>query len=300
VIDFKEIQIEDKPIFDSFLTRKTYDSSEFTFTNLFIWRHAFQFRFSIINDLLCVIGNYHGKLPFSFPPIGSVTDSYSETVMVLADYFESVGSSFVLKAVTKDIKQVLESTLSGRFTFEPDRNNYDYVYSSSDLLNLSGKKYRTKRNHLNKFMTSYNFNYEPITSRNIEECLEMELEWADKRLDEEGILDERTAIIEAFSNYEALALEGGALRVNGNIQAFSLGELLNPNMAVIHIEKANTDYDGCYAAINQQFIEHCWRDIPFINREEDMGIPGLRRAKESYHPVMMIEKYTGILDREAV
>jgi len=88
------------------------------------------------------------------------------------------------------------------------------------------------------------------------------------------------------------------LRIDGKIQAFSLGELLNPEMAVIHIEKANTQYHGCYAMINQQFAEHCWKDVPYINREEDMGIPGLRQAKRSYHPVKMVEKYTGYLVEE--
>jgi len=299
VIDLKEIHIKDKPVFDSFLSRKTRCGSEFTFTNLFIWRDAYQFRYTIINDLLCIIGNYHGMLPFFFPPIGSGTDGLAEAVKTLKGWFESTGSSFVMKAVTNDMMQALETALPGCFTFEPDRNNHDYVYSSSDLLMLAGKKYRTKRNHLNKFMTSYSFTYEPITAQNMTECLDMEMEWADKRVDEEGILDEKTAIIEAFSNFKALGIKGGALRVNGRIQAFSLGELINPEMAVIHIEKANTDYEGCYAAINQQFIEHCFSGIPFINREEDMGIPGLRQAKESYHPVMMIEKYTGIFNREA-
>ncbi len=293
MIDFNEIQIEDKSLFDRFISQGICENSEFTFTNLFIWRHAYRFRYAVLADHLCVIGHYRGKMPLLFPPIGPGNDQYPKAMEMLKNYFSKVGTPFVMKAVTADQKSLLEHAMTDRITFKEDRNNYDYVYCTKDLIELEGKKYRQKRNHINKFKASYDYTFEPIDTTNIDACLETAVDWALQRSGDEGIQEEKRAILEMFENFEALSIKGAALRVGGTIQAFTLGEQLNHNTAVIHIEKANTDYHGSYTAINQMFAQHYLQEFSYINREEDMGIPGLRKAKESYHPTKMIVKYTG-------
>ena len=196
------------------------------------------------------------------------------------------------------MRMLIEQAMPGFFRYERDPNNDDYVYSTYDLINLEGKKYHQKRNHINRFLKNYEYTYESIDDSNIEECIAAEIEWLKGKEPDRSLQDEKIAIMEALNNFDQLGLKGGALRIDGKIQAFSIGDLLNPEMVVIHFEKANTEYHGSYAMINQQFAANCWKDIPYINREEDMGIPGLRKAKRSYHPIKMVEKYTAYLAKE--
>lgn len=295
--DFKNIEIEDKPIFDEYIRKKPHENSEFNFTNFFIWRYHYKLTFTVYEDHLCLIGQYRNKFPIIFPPLGSQEEGFDRALMMMVEYFQKNGFPVIIKAITEPIKEIMDKALPGVFRYEDDRDMYDYVYLSEDLINLKGRKYQKKRNHINKFKKRYEYSYEPITDDNVEECLIAAMEWAAVRSDDPGIMEERVAIVEALRNMETLGIKGGALRIHDKIQAFSLGEELNPDMAVIHIEKANTDYHGSYAMINQQFAEHCWSEYTYINREEDMGLPGLRKAKESYYPHKMIVKYTGYLNR---
>jgi len=294
-ITFKQIELEDKHIFDIYLSLNKHENSEFTFTNFFIWRHSDQLKYTVIDDHLCVLGLYQYKVPIIFPPLGDYKAGFDTALLKVIDYCKKNGLPIIIKAITEETKQVMEEALPGMFHFNPDRDNYDYVYLSEDLIHLKGRKFQKKRNHINKFISLYEYSYEPISESNIEECIVTEMKWVASRQKTIGINEEKSSVIEAFKNFDALNIVGGALRVEGKIEAFSVGELLNPDMAVIHIEKANIEYQGIYAMINQQFAAHCWNNVTYINREEDMGLPGLRKAKLSYNPVKMIKKYTGIL-----
>ena len=132
-----------------------------------------------------------------------------------------------------------------------------------------------------------------MTPEIVEECLQSDKEWFNicGALERDGATDEEKAMALVMQNYAALGLTGGVIRINGRIEAVSVGERLTSNMAVIHIEKANTEFDGTYTGINQQFAADAWKDFEFINREEDLGLEGLRKAKESYHPEKMVEKF---------
>lgn len=293
--DFKEIELGDKGIFDEYIGEKVHENSEFNFTNFFIWRYHYKLNFTVYQDHLCIIGRYRNAFPIIFPPLGVQKSGFDDALMALVEYFRLKGYPVLIKSITDPIKGIMEECLPGKFKYKQDRDMYDYVYLSEDMINLSGRKYQKKRNHINKFLKHYMYEYEPISDENIEECLIAEIEWAAGRPGDNGIEEEKAAIVEALRNMETLGIKGGALRINDRIQAFSLGEVLNPNMAVIHIEKANIDYEGCYAMINQQFAKNCWSDFKYINRQEDMGIHGLRRAKKSYYPIKMITKYTGHL-----
>jgi len=297
-ISYKEIELSDKPIFDYYFSLRPFENSEFTFTNLFIWRHSYKIEFAVIEDHLCLAGCYKNHFPILFPPVGKDLNKTGIVLERMIEDYKRRGFPIIIKGITEFYRDLFEQWAPGLLNYEEDYNNYDYVYLSKDLIKLEGRAYHSKRNHINQFIKSYEYQYESINENNIEECMIAEMEWAANRRDDPDLLHEKEAIMEALRNFDALQLKGGALRIDNKIQAFSLGELLNPDMAVIHIEKANINYKGCYAMINQQFAEHEWSQVTYINREEDMGIPGLRKAKESYHPVKMIKKFTGTLGNE--
>jgi hypothetical protein len=181
-----------------------------------------------------------------------------------------------------------------RFAITPDRDNSDYVYRTEDLINLEGNKYHGKKNHINKFKKNHSYEYSPLTPELVEQCLALEAQWCDIRHCElyPGLAGEERAIYEALTNMNHLDFKGGVILVNGKVEAFALGELLNPETAVIHIEKANPAFEGLYQLINQEFCAHEWAEVPFVNREQDLGEEGLRKAKLSYHPHHLVNKYT--------
>ena len=239
MITFKDIQLEDKPIFDQFFSAKHYENSEFSFTNMFIWRMSYRFKYAVINDHLCVMGEYRGKYPFIFPPISLSDSDYQKVLPMLAEVFHSKGYPLVLKSVPEQQKTEIEAALPGRIVFREDRNNFDYVYLSRELIELKGKRFRQKRNHINKFLKYYDYQYEEMSESNLEECLKTQHQWLSQQGDaeDESILEEKQAVEEIINNFHQLKLTGGVIRINGRVRAFSLGELFNPDMAVIHIEK---------------------------------------------------------------
>ena len=206
----------------------------------------------------------------------------------------------VLQRVTHRVRidRVEESFLQqyvdpDRYTWALDRNNCDYVYKTEELIQLSGKSYHRKKNHLNRFVKSYAFEYRPLDQDLVECVLEMQAAWCTLRecRDKPDLLSEDHAVYEALTRFEELDYQGGGIIMEGKVEAFSLGERLNTETAVIHVEKANPDIPGLYTVINQRFCQHAWFHMPFVNREQDLGIHGLRKAKESYLPHHMVNKY---------
>jgi hypothetical protein len=175
-----------------------------------------------------------------------------------------------------------------------DRDHSDYIYLTEDLIKLQGRKYHRKRNHIKQFKERYSYQYLALTPEWVSECLRLETEWCDLRHCEAipGLANESIAIKEALGNFGQLRIKGGVILIDGRVEAFTLGEPLNRETAVIHIEKANPAFEGLYPLINQAFLEHEWPEYLYVNREQDLGEEGLRKAKESYFPHQMINKYT--------
>ncbi len=205
------------------------------------------------------------------------------------------GRPFEMHGIYECMMERLQKAAPG-IEFIEDRDNWDYIYLREKLATLSGRKYHGQKNHFNAFRKAYpDYAYEAITAANKAECLAFGEAWCDARLHEDSsIACEKYAIQQAFHNFEALGLRGGAIRINGKIEAFSFGRKINDDTAVLHVEKANHAIRELYAVINKEFAAHAWEDVTYLNREEDMGIEGLRRAKESYHPEFMLKKYSVI------
>ena len=289
--EFVPLSLEHKETIDSLLARVVPVISEHTFTNLFIWRRHYGYRISGFEDGVLLLVEPPEEEPFFMPPMG-FADPYN-AVKACLGYLEERGSS---KGVHR-----MEQTVADKFLrkddtliLEPDRDNFDYVYLTKDLIDLAGRKYHRKKNHLNKFLKNFSFEYRNLTPDLLDDCFQLIEEWCILKNCEESpsLAGEAQAIQEALNNMETLSFKGGALLVEGRLEAFSLAEPLNPNTAVIHIEKANGDIQGIYAAINQQFLEHEWSSFEFVNREQDLGQEGLRKAKESYLPDHYVKKCT--------
>jgi uncharacterized protein len=290
--EFKPVEIGDRDFMRTRLWEYQPETSELNFTNLFIWRNHYGLRWSTLDRWILVIGENTAHGIAALPPIGP--GSRLEVTRALLKWMADGGRRVKEPRIDRaDQKLVSELADAEGFDIQPVRDHFDYVYQTKSLVELNGKNYRAKRNHLNYLFRTYPITYEPMEESHIQDCLKMADEWCEARRCQEdlNLESEWGATREALLNFKALGVEGGVVRVGGKVEAFTLGELLNSQTAVVHIEKANMEVRGLYAVINQQFCEKRWRDVPLINREQDLGEPGLRRAKLSYSPDQLIDKF---------
>ena len=289
---FRQLDPDDRDSIREILWAYQPETSELTFTNLFIWRRHYGTQWCLWRDtLLFLCSNADGSL-FGLPPVGPSVRT--EAVRLLLAWLREEKKQPQPCIARADIRLVQELTASPGFSFEPRREHFDYVYRTNDLIQLAGRKYHGKKNHVNKFRSSCSFTYEPITAEHVQACLKLQDAWCDcNRCSEDmNLMGEWEAIKELLGSSDGLAVQGGVILINGVVEAFTLGELLNKETAVVHIEKANAQIPGLYAVMNHQFCEYAWSGVQFVNREQDLGDEGLRQAKLSYHPERLVEKFT--------
>lgn len=287
---FKSVELEDQEVLLPYYKELNSRSCDDCFSNLYLWKHMEPMEYQI-NDGVCILKSKTPKFFFRFP-MGK-EEKLAEALEAMAALSEAEGVPFDIRYVTKEQFDIIEKAAPGRYHFEPDRDHWDYVYETEKLISLSGRKYHGKKNHINKFLREYSdWSFEPITDSNVEECFQMGLKWRVEN-DCDQLFEKRIEMCVALNSLRLLKelhLTGGLLRVDGKVAAYTIGEKVNEDTFVVHIEKAMTEVEGAYTVINQQFAEHVMADIPYVNREDDTGDEGLREAKESYHPVMMVEK----------
>lgn len=279
-------------MFDEYFQHGYYENSHFNFTNLFMWRKSYHITWAIEDSVIYMKANWQGS-EFALQPLGSAAKMQSAIARWLA-YFAAKGEAFSMYGVEKSFVEEVKKYDAAAFIIEEDRDNFDYVYRAEDLIQLAGRKYHSKKNHLNSFRKNYpDAVYLPITDEVITQCKLNINGWYKKHgtFDDPVLAAERGAIIEVLNNFAELKLQGGALLWQNRVIAFTFGEKLNTDTAVIHVEKADPDIRGAYPAINQAFVAQAWADMTYINREEDMGLEGLRKAKLSYKPEKLIEKF---------
>ena len=240
-----------------------------------------------------------GELVYMMP-IGN--GDLKKILDVLIEDAHREGEPLCLLGICEDMCAELEELMPGKFQFTADRDYADYLYLRTDLATLSGKKFQSKRNHVNKFKKTYNYEYTAITQDRIRECLDLEAEWckANNCDQHEGTGNERRALVYALHHFDELGLTGGILHVDGKIAAFTFGMPINQDTFGVHVEKADTRIDGAYAMINYEFANHIPEQYVYLNREEDLGIEGLRKAKLSYQPTIILEKHIACLKSEPV
>lgn len=262
-----------------------------------MWRKAYKIEWTVEAGFLCIRAEWQDS-HFVLLPFGPADDAALSAVLdKLMNHFAEQDWPFVLHGMERFMVELVERIKPGLFEFTADRDDFDYVYQAADLLELKGRKFHGKKNHANAFRKAYpEHRYVPLTKEITDSCIQLAIDWCEKNCEDghdESLECEKKAIIEALECMDELKLVGGAILLDGKVEAFTYGEQINDNTAVVHIEKANTAIRGLYPVINQEFCRHYWSQLTYINREEDMGLEGLRKAKESYHPVSMVEKFVG-------
>ncbi len=291
--DSREITVADKPLFDSIFAAAPPEVSAYTFTNIFAWRNAYSSTVSRLGDYVLVLSD-HGDRLACFQPLfvdGTGDDLPSRLPYVADEILRRSPRPVHFERLPTEAALVLEAA---GLQIESDRGNWDYLYSANDLITLAGRNYSAKRNQLSHAKARIDYEYVRMDADIADHCQEFACRWCLERNCDtvEGLRREKCAVYEMLTNFDVLGIEGGAIRSNGEILAFSFGEALNPETLVVHAEKADGSIDGLYQLINQEFCIAHAGDFRYVNREQDLGIPGLRKAKESYHPVRMIEVFT--------
>lgn len=290
MLKFRELTIEDKAWFDDMLSGCSYGILEYNFTTVFIWRKMTNLRIADTQD--CIILSTGAERPSFLYPYGKC--SGIEAVERIVAHCRENGIVPRLHSVMPCMRKELEEAYPGKWTYTLNRDAGDYIYETESLMTLKGKKLSSKRNHINRFEQAYpDWSYEKITKENIDEAYDMNLKWCSLMdcQNAPGLREEACAVKIAFKNFFDLKLDGGLLRANGKVVAFSMGERLDDNTYLVHIEKAFADVNGAYPMINKQFVINNASGYKYVNREDDAGDEGLRRAKLSYRPAIIAEKY---------
>ncbi len=291
MIDFKRITWDKKEEFEKYLFDGNERGCEYSFANLYMWGRQSA---EIVCGHLVLFSQYNRRSVYPFP-VG-VGDKKEVIDAVIADSKER-GIPCRFTGLTEREKNILEELYPDMFRFHCDRDFFDYVYDINDLADLKGRRFHSKKNHFNRFVTKYpDYRVEEIGEANIHKVRNMVEAWYADRMEEAPDSDfqmEQVAIDKAFRHYKDLGMEGLVMYVDDEVVAMTLGSFTSENAIDVHFEKARRDIDGGYAVINCEFAKYIRNKHPqvkYLNREDDMGIEGLRKAKESYRPHHMVEK----------
>lgn len=300
------ITIENREILEEYLNGFEYKTSGLSFSAQYMWREINCFSWEIIGDYMCIAGISHLELedgiilPFMFPPL-TKTGEYNkellrDTILKARKRFEEKGHPFSLRLVPFHMMEIIKEAVP-ELSWKDDRPNYDYIYLTQDLIELAGRDFHKKKNHLNYFKKTYEYEYVELTSAMAHEAMEFIAAFNRRKEvpahEMEMLKMEERAMEDVFKNLEAVGYKAGAILIDGRIEAIAIGGRLGSKMITEHVEKANVNFRGLYQAINNEFCKHVSSRAKYINREEDMGIPNLRKAKLSYRPVKLLEKYIG-------
>lgn len=288
-MDFKQPTLSDKAWVTQIMQTSGKMGCEYCFGNLFLWSPVYGNTIASYDGLL--LARDGGKTPSYLYPCGK--GDKKSAIKKLLDYAKNDDVPFTLYSLNREDKAELEALFPEQFTFTPTREYFDYIYNTEDLINLAGRKYHGKRNHIAYFKKQFDWSYERITERNLADCFEMNRQWEllNRSKNPEELDAEFSAIRRGFDHFFELGFTGGVLRVQGEIVAYTLGEAINSSVFCTHIEKAFGNIRGAYPTINREFAAQSLNTYRYINREEDTGSEGLRKAKLSYYPAILLEKY---------
>ena len=290
MLNFKAISIEDRQPFLELLKKTEFENSEFSFANIFIWQKAYDIKLSMEEHTIYISATIPATGEYvHFQPICTDKSDVLGIYNKIKNDIESHGGKFCITSANENCVEIAKEKLP-EMIIEPAPDMYDYVYLTEDLSELEGKNYHKKRTHINKFNKTYEYEYKRIDEENKHHCMEIMDAWI------EGFggdpYDEKSVVELVLENFKELELFGAIIYVEGKPAAFTVGEALTDDMALIHLEKATFEHRGVYPIINQQFAKReLLGKFKYINREEDMGIEGIRQAKRSYYPYKMVKKY---------
>ena len=289
MFEFRKIQLTDRDWICKLLSKSDFRGCEYSFANNFAWHRLYETKICRYKDFYISCSEKYG-LRFTFP---AGSGDYKELFNELKKYSEENGAAFTVSSVLPENIPLFEELFPGQYTVSSDPSGFDYVYLAQNLRDLKGKKYHAKRNHLNRFYEN-NWSYSPLTEADFDECIEFAVKsYNDNQsYDDESSVAEQYAINTFFNFFNELELKGGVIKVDGKVEGFTIGSRINSDTLDIHIEKANVGINGAYTAVMNESAKSVSNDVTYINREEDLGIDGLRKSKLSYYPEFMIIKNT--------
>ena len=291
---FRDIDMESRELLNPYFDLVDYEACEYCFNTLYMWQHLYKTGYYIGDGFAVIVAEYEGNT-FSILPLAKKEDM-PRVIKFVIDYFEKEQKKIYFRGITKEVVDYLKENYPDKFDYTEERDLFDYVYDGDSMRELKGRKNVKKRNHINYFLKEYEgrFEYRLLDENDFDACLKLVEEWTSNKEENGQVDEELIGIKKLFNSFPVIKdkLKIAGIFIDGKLEAFTMGEYLNPNMALIHIEKANPSIRGLYPYINQQFLVNEFSDVEFVNREEDLGIEGLRKAKLSYHPVKFVEKYT--------
>lgn len=287
MLDFKNIRIEDKDRINKYLLDSGELSCEAAFVNLLAWQKAYGTKFAEKDGNLFIKSCDNNAEIFDLP----FGEDFERAMSTIKNYCNGSFPEFYAQDGPRFEK--LKSLYGDLFEFKECRDDFDYVYLSTDLAELSGKKYHSKRNHISAFSKKYDWKYEKLDKQNTDKVIECAEKWYSENVEKSDfyLKAEHDGLVEILKNAERLDACGGAITVNGNVVAFSVGSPVSKETFDVNYEKALSDYEDAYAVINREFVRNELTGYKYINREEDMGLDGLRKAKFSYKPTILLKKY---------
>ena len=303
---------DDRQLIQSYTLWGERQNCDLSFANLISWKYLYNTQFAIVDDYLVFRFHYNRHLAYMMPvakpqpqedgtfKVKPCDECSIEVIKAIRDDSIAMGHPFLMMGVCNYMRDLIEQRFPDTFDIKPNRDFADYIYTREKLVNLSGKKLQSKRNHINKFKSLYpNYEYRALTPDLIPQCLALEKQWRkvskddtdETDLDEE-LSEELRSMTRAFNRWDRLGLVGGTIWIDNTLVAFTFGCPINQTTFDVCVEKADVNYEGAFTIINQEFVKHLPEKYFYINREEDMGDEGLRRAKESYKPDILLEKNT--------
>ena len=296
MINFTPITTQNKELYESFLFRDSERGCEFSFANVVLWGNQ---NFALVGENLAMLSHFGEYTVYPFPFGENVDKNVLD--MIVAHAKEN-GNPVRFSGISPNKKERLEQLYPGKFSFSASRNSFDYVYDIDDLADLPGRKYHSKRNHIKRFENAFpDYKIISLNCENIHLASEISNRWFAQKSEENpenNFEMERIALSRAFDNFEAFELEGIVLTDGINPVAFTIASRLSADTFDVHFEKALRGVDGAYAVVNREFaraLREKFPEVRFVDREEDMGIEGLRKAKLSYYPHHLVEKYRATL-----
>lgn len=289
MLDLRHLKVEDKALVEQYIPDCCKMMCDFTFGNLYSWSGAEHTEIAEKNGFLFLRATFNGVTSYVFPwGEGDVESALAEIVEDARE--RSADLSFF--CVAKEQLPVLKDYFGSKLVYKEQRDYFDYVYSAESLAALSGRKLHSKKNHVNSFIRKYKYSFQMIDESNISQCLEFSKKWFMQTDSTQRLEAERQVIECAFKNFKQLGYVGAVLKVEGEIVAYCLGEpMCDGKSFCVHFEKAVKDIPTAYASVNKFFAEILAKDYKYINREDDAGVEGLRKAKTSYVPEFLVEKY---------
>jgi len=294
ILQFKCLTLEDKYLFESYIDKHNILSYEYTFPSLYLWRKLCNTKYAILDDAFIINKQEEFKGSFFMQPLGYKKENLQGIIKKLIEIRKAYPSNYLFGDVNEEFINDIREYTDFNICSTKDINDSEYIYSTSELINLSGKKFHGKKNHYNNFVKKFNYEVKEVTTPKIKsDCMELLKRWhsVKEEVDKELIM-ETDAINDVLCKLDILKLKTIAVYVDNKIVGFSIGEkYANGTMANILVEKADINYNGIYAFINREFLTQQFNETEFVNRQEDTGSEGLRKSKQSYNPIRMEEKY---------